>query len=141
MFSFGDFLSLFSFGMSHAQRSEERKLEAARLNAAVAATTRGAIQIIDLERSRLVARCRTICPDAPELVESIDDVMMKLRAQAEAIIQQTEEFKVTISAAGAGFDWGPVLVSLIEWQKNSENMTPYVEGLVKRYDEVLNQYG
>lgn len=132
-------LSLFGLGRDAQSRIVDRRNEIARLNSEVAGEVGRALDTIAMATPRLLHRCVTICPEDPSIGESCAQMLATLRSQAEALTAQAAELKQQIDAEASATDWDKLLRDLHEWRATATRLCPWVEAVIKRFDDALDE--
>lgn len=133
------FLSLLGLKFDAVTRRADRRAEAYRLVSEVTGDAGRALDIIAMETPSLSRRCAEICPDQPAVRESMLQVMNEQREAASKILAMADDYKTKIATGKNGIDWENLVMRLQEWRATAARMPPWVEGLVQRYDKVLDE--
>ena len=136
-----DFLSviLAAIGWQKDQNNKvsDRRIEAYRLNAEIAAEAAQCIVILSLASPDILRRVTRLFPDQPAVLKSCTDTLATIRSQAEQLHAMAENYKTTIEKASAWTDWDKIVRKLHEWKSTSSMLRPYVEAIVKKYEDLL----
>ena len=132
------FLSLFGLGQGRADRIADRRAEAFRLTAEVAGDVGRALDLIDTETARLLARCAQVCPDEPAAAESCSSSMAKIKADAQQLQTLADTVKGQVVAKRGLAEWDRLIRDLNEWRATASRLVPWIEGVVGRFDAVLD---
>ncbi|MBD9558443.1 hypothetical protein [Ensifer sp. ENS03] len=136
-----DFLSLIlaaiGWGKDRAGTISDRRIEAYRLNAEVAAEAASVVNMLALATPDILRRVQALCPDQPEVYKSCSDTLLTIRSQAEQLHAMAEGYKAEIEKAGNGADWERLLRQLHEWRATVAKAQPHAEAILKRYQDTL----
>lgn len=134
-------LALIGIGSDRAMHRSNRRAEVARLNAEVAGEIGRALDIIAMAMPRLIRRCHDVCPDNPEICESMVKILEEQRHYATEIAAMAENYKGQIINTKGIFDWNDAIVQHLEWRATVSRIPPYVQEIVSRYDTILYEAG
>lgn len=132
-------LSLIGLGRDEADRVSNRKTEAARICGELSGELGQLIDFIDQETARLRRRCATLLPDNPEVYEACRKLLGQQREAAEELAEQVRTVSAQVSKVRSLADWDNALARLYEWRGTIGRLRPWLAGVVKQFDEVLDQ--
>lgn len=134
-------LALIGINSDRAARRKDQQAQAFRLAAEVSNEAGRAMDIMALAMPRLSRRCAQVCSDSPEICSSMMAVLNEQQDAALKIISMAEDYKTQIAASGNRIDWDNAILQLQEWRATASRIAPWVESLIKRYDEILYEAG
>lgn len=136
-----DFLSIIlsAIGWEKDRVSDvsDRRIEAYRLNAEVAAEALGCVNLLDLASPGILRRASLLFLDQPQVLQNISDTLSAMRTHSEQLYAMAEGYKPKIEEASSWTDWDKAL-RLHEWRATASALRPYVKGIIKRYEGMLN---
>jgi hypothetical protein len=80
-----------------------------------------------------------VCPDQPAVSESLLQVMNEQRDSASKIMAMADDCKTKITTGNNGIDWDNLVMHLQEWRATAARIPAWVEGIVQRYDKILDE--
>ncbi len=134
----GTLLSILGMGRDHANRTSDRKVEVARLNAEIAAEFGRSLDVLRAGRLGLLRRCAVEHPENPEIAAECRKV---LDAQEESILQVmqvTADNSQKIAAGGWGSNWELALQKAHEMRGTASRSVPFIEGILLQCEAVLD---
>lgn len=131
-------LSAIGWGKDHASKVSDRRIEAYRLNAEVAAEALGCVNLLDIASPGILRRASLLLIDQPQVLQNVSDTLSSMRTQSVQLYEMAEGYKPKIEAASTWTDWDKALRMLHEWRATASSLRPYVEGIVTRYEDILN---
>jgi hypothetical protein len=131
-------LSAIGWGKDRADRVSDRRIEAYRLNAEVAAEAMNCVNILAFATPDILRRAALFLPNQQEVQQSVSETLTKMRTECEQLYAMAESYKPMIEAASARADWDKAVRMHHEWRATASAMRPYIEGVIQRYDNLLN---
>lgn len=131
-------LSAIGWGKDRASKASDRRIEAYRLNAEVAAEALSCLNLLALATPGILRRSALVLPDQPEVYQSVSDTLAKMRTECEQLYAMAESYKPMIEGASTWTDWDKALRMHHEWRATASAMRPYIDGVIQRYESVLN---
>ncbi len=131
-------LSAIGWGKDRANRVSERRIEAYRLNAEVAAEALSCVNLLAFATPGILRRSALFLPDQPEVYQSVSDTLAKMRTECEQLHAMAESYKPMIEGASTWTDWDKAVRMHHEWRATASAMRPYIEGVIRRYEDVLS---
>lgn len=131
-------LSLFGLSNDSAAHQANQRAEVYRLAAEVSGDAGRALDIIALATPRLSRRCAELCPDDPAVCQSMTKVLEEQRNAAAKIMSMADDYKKRISTSSNRVDWARATMQFQEWRSTVARIPPWVEGIVQRYEAILD---
>lgn len=132
------FLSIFGLSRARTDRIEDQRSEAFRLAAEVSGEVGKALDLVEHETARLLTRCAHVLPGDQAAVNSCSSAMAKLRADALQLQDLAATVKRQVVAANGRANWSRFIRDLNEWSATASRLVPWIEGVVARFDAVLD---
>ncbi|KKX34291.1 hypothetical protein [Rhizobium sp. LC145] len=136
-----DFLSLIlaaiGWQKNHANKVSDRRIEAYRMNAEVAAEAAQCANMLALATPSILRRAALLFPDQPLVYQSCHDTLTTMRAQAEQLHAMAESYKPMIERGSTWADWDKAVRQLHEWRSTASMLRPHTETIIKRYEDLL----
>jgi hypothetical protein len=131
-------LAAIGWGKDRGSKISDRRIEAYRLNAEVAAEALVCINLLDLASPGILRRAGLLLPDQPQVRQNISDTLSAMRTQSEQLYAMAEGYKPMIEGASTWTDWDKAVRQQHEWRATASALRPYIEGIIKRYEDTLN---
>lgn len=136
-----DFLSIiltaFGWKKDRSNRISDRRIEAYRLNAEVAAEVLGCLTLIAGAAPSILRRLSTLFPIQSSTYQRCAETLTRMRTDAEQLYAMTEANKKMIESASAWADWDKLVRRLHEWRATATTLRPYNETIIKRFEDML----
>ncbi|NTG01682.1 hypothetical protein G6L30_16295 [Agrobacterium rhizogenes] len=132
-------LSAIGWEKDRVSKVSDRKLEAYRLNAEVAAECMRTVNMLTAITPGLMRKYEQRLPENPELVKSCADALNKLRSDATQLQAMAESYKPIIEKAGVWADWDTAMMRVHNWHSTVMQAYPHAEGVVRRLEEIIEQ--
>ncbi|WP_246751713.1 hypothetical protein [Rhizobium sp. ZX09] len=140
-----DFLSIIlaaiGWEKDRSSKVSERRIEAYRLNAEVAAEAAQCVNMLSLATPDLLRRVEAQFPGQPAIYQSVHDTLTTMRSQAEQIYLMAEGYKPTIERTSTWTDWEKALSKLHEWRATASMLRPQTASIIDRYETLLASAG
>lgn len=134
-------LSLFGITSARASRLSDQRAEVFRLAAEVSSEAGRALDILALATPRLSQRCAEVCPEIPEFHNSMMNVLNEQKDAAARIMSMADDYKGRIARGSDRIDWDNAIMRFQEWRATASRIPPWVEGIIQRYDNALDDAG
>lgn len=136
-----DFLSIILTALGWQKdrnnRVSDRRIEAYRLNAEVAAEVLSCLTLITGATPGILRRLSALCAVQSPTYQSCAETLTRMRTDAEQLYAMTETNKKMIENASAWGDWDKLLRQLHEWRATATTLRPYNEAIIKRFEDTL----
>lgn len=131
-------LTALGWQRDRTSKVDDRRIEAYRLNAEVAADTAQCIGLLRMATPDLLRRAQLLFPNQPEAVRSCHDTLTTLCSQAEQLHEMAEGYKAKIEGASNWIDWDRVVRKQHEWRATASTLRPHIEAIIKKYEDLLS---
>jgi hypothetical protein len=132
-------LSAIGWEKDRASKFSDRRVEAYRLNAEVAAECMRTANMLDAVTPGLVRKYELRFPGNPEMAKSCAEGLNKLKSDAVQLREMAESYKPMIEKASAWIDWDTAMMRIHNWHTTVMQGYPHAEGVVQRLEEIVEQ--
>lgn len=136
-----DFLSIilaaFGWQKDRSNRISDRRTEAYRLNAEVAAEVLSCLTLITGATPSILRRLSLLCPAQSTIYRDCAAALAKLRADADQLYALTQTNRQLIENGSSWADWDKLVRQLHEWRATATTLRPYNEAIIKRFEDML----